>query len=75
MEDSSMPGFDHTNEPGWHGEFWKRNPVPQDPFTIARDEAPIRTEPGTRYQYSNPGIAVLGYCVTRAIQKGPDKDI
>jgi CubicO group peptidase (beta-lactamase class C family) len=75
MEDSSVAGFDHQKEPGWKGEFWKRDNVPNDPFTISRDHAPIRTEPGTKYQYSNPGIAMLGYCVTHALQKGPDKDI
>ena len=25
--------------------------------------------------YSNPGIAMLAYCVTRTLQKGPYKDI
>ena len=75
LSDSSVSGFDHTEEPGWKGEFWKRNPVPNDPFTLSRDLAAVLFEPGTDYQYSNPGIAMLGYCVTRALRKGPHKDI
>ena len=75
LADSSVAGYDHTAEPGWKGEFWKRNPVPNDPFTISRDHIPIIFEPGSKYQYSNPGIAMLAYCVTKALQKGPHKDI
>jgi len=75
VSDSSVSGFSHTEEPGWKGEFWKRDAVPNDPFTLSRDEAPVLFEPGTQYQYSNPGIAMLAYCVTKAIQKGPHKDI
>jgi CubicO group peptidase (beta-lactamase class C family) len=75
LSDSSVSGFSHTEEPGWKGEFWKRNPVPNDPFTLSRDAAPVIFEPGTKYQYSNPGIAMLAYCVTKALQKGPYKDI
>lgn len=75
LADSSVSGLAHTDEPGWKGVFWERRPVPEDPFTVSRDHIPMIFEPGTKYQYSNPGIAMLGYCVTRAIQKGPDKDI
>jgi CubicO group peptidase (beta-lactamase class C family) len=75
LDDSSVAGFTHTDEPGWKGVFWERKPVPNDPFTVSRDHIPIIFEPGTKYQYSNPGIAMLAYCVTRALQKGPDKDI
>jgi len=75
LDDSSVAGLAHTDEPGWKGVFWERQPVPNDPFTVSRDRIPLISEPGTEYQYSNPGIAMLGYCVTRALQKGPDKDI
>lgn len=75
LEDSSVDGFQHTTEPGIKGEFWKRNPVPQDPFTISRDKIPVTFKPGHKYQYSNPGIAMLAYCVTKALQKSPHKDI
>ena len=75
LDDSSVAGFSHTDEPGWKGVFWERRDVPEDPFTVSRDHIPVIFEPGTKYQYSNPGIAMLAYCVTRAILKGPDKDI
>ncbi|MDA0709369.1 MAG: serine hydrolase [bacterium] len=75
ISDSSVSGFSHTEEPGWKGEFWKRNPVPDDPFTLSRDQAPVLFEPGSQFEYSNPGIAMLAYCVTQALQKGPHKDI
>lgn len=75
LSDSSVPGVAHTEEPGWQGRFWERNPVPDDPFTLSRDEAPILFEPGTDYHYSNPGIAMLAYCVTKALEKEKHKDI
>jgi CubicO group peptidase (beta-lactamase class C family) len=75
LEDSSVVGFDHTAEPGWKGMFWQRNAVPDDPFTLSRDAAAVLFEPGTDYQYSNPGMAMLAYCVTKALQKSPYKDI
>jgi CubicO group peptidase (beta-lactamase class C family) len=75
LEDSSVEGTTHTNEPGWKGEFWKRLDPPNDPFTISRDKTPVVTEPGTKWAYSNPGIALLTYCVTAAIHDGPQKDV
>lgn len=75
LSDASVPGCKHTEEPGWKGEFWQRNQVPEDPFSLARDEAPVLFEPGTSYHYSNPGIAMLGYCVTRALQASSSRDI
>ena len=50
-------------------------PADPDPFTIARDKAPVVFEPGSRSGYSNPGMAMLAYAVTAAIQAGPHKDI
>src|SRR5262249_41247976 len=41
LEDSSVAGIAHTQEPGWKGEFWKRLEPPNDPFTIARDQTPV----------------------------------
>jgi CubicO group peptidase (beta-lactamase class C family) len=75
LEDSSVEGVSHTNEPGWKGEFWKRLDPPNDPFTLSRDKTPVVAEPGTKWGYSNPGIALLTYAVTAAIQDGPQKDV
>lgn len=51
----------HMDIPGWKGKFWRKEP---DPFTIARDSAPVIFPPGTSYHYSNPGMAMLAYSVT-----------
>ncbi|HVJ67888.1 MAG TPA: serine hydrolase [Caulifigura sp.] len=75
LSDSSVEGFKHTDEPGWKGTFWKRLPVPDDPFTLSRDQAGVLFEPGTKYQYSNPGIGMLTYAVTAALKNAPIKDV
>lgn len=74
LEDSSVQGTTHTNEPGWKGEFWKRLDPPNDPFTISRDKTPLDADPGEKWAYSNPGIALLTYAITAATQGGPHKD-
>jgi CubicO group peptidase (beta-lactamase class C family) len=48
----------------WENNFWKRLLPPNDPFTISRDLTPVLFEPGTEYEYSNPGLAMLSYIVT-----------
>lgn len=58
----------HDELTGWKGDFWKRLQPPNDPFTIARDFTPVLFEPGDRFQYSNPGIAMLTYAVTSALR-------
>jgi CubicO group peptidase (beta-lactamase class C family) len=75
MSDSTTPGVKHEDQPSWMGTFWKRLEPPDDPFTIARDTAPILFEPGSALQYSNPGIGMLTYCVTGAIKASPIKDV
>jgi len=75
MEDSSVPGISHPNEPGWKGEFWKRHEPPEDAFSISRDRTPLLFDPGTKFQYSNPGIGVLTYAVTAALRDAPQKDV
>jgi len=72
IEDAEAPGLRHEALPGWKGAFWKREP---DPFTIARDQAPVVFAPGTAYAYSNPGMAMLAYVVTAALQNGAQQDI
>ena len=69
IEDAEQDeGFPHDQLTGWKGDFWKRRPAPNDPFSIARDVAPVLDVPGTRERYSNPGMAMLGYCITAAIK-------
>ena len=54
---------------------WEEIVPSSDPFRVARDEAPVIFEPGTDYEYSNPGMAMLSYAVTAAIQNGPQGDV
>ncbi|MCR4415326.1 MAG: beta-lactamase family protein [Thermoguttaceae bacterium] len=75
IEDAEAGGLPHERLAGWKGDFWKRLPPPNDPFTIARDRAPVLFEPGERHQYSNPGIAMLSWCVTAALGDAPHRDI
>ena len=41
VADASMHGVKHEDLTGWKGDFWKKLDPPNDPFTIARDKAPI----------------------------------
>ncbi len=72
IEDANIPGVGHFELGGWKEAFWRRQP---DPFTLSRDQAPVLFEPGTDYAYSNPGMAMLAYAVTAALQGGPQRDI
>jgi CubicO group peptidase (beta-lactamase class C family) len=69
IDDAEENGKPHDQLTGWKGNFWKRLAPPNDPFTIAREVAPIRFEPGTARLYSNPGIAMLTYATTAALKK------
>ena len=62
----------HMALPGWKGAFWRREP---DPFSIALRQAPVLFAPGTRYAYSNPGMAALAYAVTASLRGTPQPDI
>ncbi len=75
LEDAEADGLPHDKLAGWKGDFWKRLDAPNDPFTIARDKTPLLFEPGQRFQYSNPGIAMLTYCVTASLRRAPHQDI
>jgi CubicO group peptidase (beta-lactamase class C family) len=75
LADAEQDHLPHDKLSGWKGDFWKRRDPPNDPFTIARDQTPVLFEPGTKLQYSNPGIAMLGYAVTAALKGAPQKDI
>ncbi len=75
IEDAEADNLPHGKLTGWKGDFWKRLAPPRDPFTLARDAAPVLFEPGQKMAYSNPGIAMLSYCVTASLRDAPHKDI
>lgn len=71
LEDAEEDGVPHQKLTGWKGDFWKRLKVPNDPFTLSRDKARVLFDPGTKFQYSNPGIAMLTYAVTATLREAP----
>lgn len=75
LEDAEQDGLPHAQLTGWQGDFWKMLDPPRDPFSLARDAAPVAFDPGRRLQYSNPGLAMLTYCVTASLQGGRHKDV
>lgn len=75
LDDAEAHDTLHAKLAGWQGAFWKRLPPPRDPFTLSRDVVPLRFTPGTRMFYSNPGIAMLAYATTAALQDAPQKDL
>jgi CubicO group peptidase (beta-lactamase class C family) len=75
LDDAEEGDLPHDKLTGWKGRFWRREPPPNDPFTLARDATPLVAEPGTKLGYSNPGIAMLGYALTYALAEAPQKDI
>ncbi len=62
----------HMDLPGWKGRFWRQDP---DPFTVSRDHAEVIATPGTKFAYSNPGMAMLSYAVTSAIAGSAHPDV
>ncbi len=75
LEDAEADNLPHEKLTGWKGDFWKRLDSPDDPFMISRNRTPALYDPGAKLQYSNPGIAMLTYCVTAAIREDERKDI
>jgi CubicO group peptidase (beta-lactamase class C family) len=75
VADAEADDLPHEKLSGWQGDFWKRLNPPQDPFTIARDIAPVLFEPGAKFEYSNPGIGMLVYAITAALKDAPQKDL
>ena len=75
LSDAEAGDLKHEQLNGWKGDFWKRLDPPRDPFTLARDEAPLLFAPGEKLQYSNPGIGMMTWCVTAAIRDGAQKDV
>jgi CubicO group peptidase (beta-lactamase class C family) len=75
LEDAEEGDIPHDKLTGWKGRFWRREAPPDDPFSVARDAAPVLFEPGTRLSYSNPGIAMLGFALTYVLTDLPQKDL
>lgn len=65
IEDAEQDDIPHMKLPGWKGGFWRKDP---DPFSLSRDNAPIIFTPGSKYAYSNPGMAMLSYAVTASLK-------
>ena len=72
VEDAEQGDVPHMELPGWKGGFWRKDP---DPFTLSRDKAPIIFTPGTKYAYSNPGMAMLSYTVTAGLRGSKHTDV
>ncbi len=72
VEDAEQDDISHMELPGWKGGFWRKDP---DPFTLSRDKAPIIFTPGTKYAYSNPGMAMLSYTVTAGLRGTEHMDV
>ncbi len=72
IEDAEEDHIPHDQLPGWKGAFWRRDP---DPFSIALRQASVFFEPGTRYAYSNPGMAALAYAVTVSLRGAPQSNL
>jgi len=66
IEDAEEDNIPHEQLTGWKGAFWKQEP---DPFSIAKDKAPVIFPPGTKFAYSNPGMAMLAYSVTASVKQ------
>ena len=75
LDDAEAGGLPHEQLSGWQGDFWKRLEAPRDPFTISRDLTPVLFSPGEKFQYSNPGIAMLTYAVTASLRGSEWPDI
>jgi CubicO group peptidase (beta-lactamase class C family) len=72
IEDAEQDNIPHMKLPGWKGGFWRKDP---DPFTLSRDKAPIIFNPGSKYAYSNPGMAMLSYAVTASLRSTKYSDV
>jgi len=72
LEDAEQAGFTHMEIPGWKGAFWRRKP---DPISIAIHDAPVVFPPGSKFGYSNPGMAALGYAVTASLRGTSTPDL
>jgi CubicO group peptidase (beta-lactamase class C family) len=75
IEDAEADQAPHEKLTGWKGDFWKHLVSPRDPFTLARDVASMMETPGTNARYSNPGMAMLAYCITVSLRGSTNADL
>ena len=75
IEDAEENDLPHDRLTGWKGDFWKRLDPPRDPYTLAASVAPVLDKPGTKERYSNPGMAMLGYCLASCLKGAADADL
>ena len=57
---------------GWQDEFSRDL---SSRFPLSLQEAPIRFQPGSRFQYSSTGYYPLSYVLTASLEKVPESDI
>jgi CubicO group peptidase (beta-lactamase class C family) len=62
----------HMDLPGWKGQFWRQD---TNPFVVARDSTGVMFIPGTHFNYSNPGIAMLSYITSASMQGSGSNDL
>ncbi|MFH1069241.1 MAG: serine hydrolase [Candidatus Glassbacteria bacterium] len=72
IEDAETPGREHFEQEGWKLRFWSQDP---DPFSMSVRQAPMVSEPGHRFIYSNPGMGALSYVVTSSYHGTEWKDL
>lgn len=57
---------------GWQDEFSRDL---SSRFPLSLKEAPIRSQPGSRFEYSSTGYYPLSYVLTASLEKVPESDI
>ena len=65
----------HDRLTGWKGDFWKRLPPPHDPFTLARDRAPVLDVPARGSGTATPAWRCSATASRRASGARDDTDL
>lgn len=72
LEDVDFIGGARGELDGWKARYYEN---PPERFRFAIDRAPIRFEPGARYEYSGVGYYVLAYALARALADAGGDDL
>ena len=75
IEDAEADGVPHDRLTGWKGDFWKRLPPPPTRSPWPGTTPPFWIRPAPRSAYSNPGMAMLGYCITAGLRGTAEADL